>query len=148
MEIIKTSTHVLCLSTPFKSCRILQDSKSEQVDQTLPLMYSALLEDGRWKQCWRWLHKWQQNSLITLVSLHCWGRHSGSGLVWLGPDYASCFLLPPTFPICCHWRTHITMPRAWFSWKCCWGGREAGTMRVNRSCLQLDWLKLILKQHP
>lgn len=102
------------------------------------------------------LHKCNKTPLITLVSLHSewWGHHSGPGLAWLGPDYATHFLLPPVpslppaFPFCCHWHTHITTPRTWFNWKYCWGGREAVTIRVNRSCLQLDWLKLILKQHP
>lgn len=96
MKIIKTSTHVLCLSTPFKSSRILQDAKSEQVNQTLPWMYSALLEHGKRKH--RLKVTYTNDSkipLVTLVSLHCWGQHSGPCLVWLGPDYANNFLLPP-----------------------------------------------------
>lgn len=150
MEIIKTSSHVLCLSTPFKSYRILQDSISEQVEQTLPLMYNVLLEDGRWKCCWRspahmiskfhWSPQWVCTAEGTILAL-AWCD-------WVLTMPVISPSLPPTFPICCHWHTHITLPRTWFSWKYHWGGREAVTMQVNRSCLQLDWLKLILEQHP
>lgn len=112
MEIIKTSTHVLCLSSPFKSHRILQDSMSEQVDQTLLLMCSVLLEHRRWKRCWTSpaqmttkFHWSPGESALLRAPFWPWLGVNGSWLCQSFPPPPGPSL-PPTFPICCHWHTH------------------------------------------
>lgn len=54
MEVIKTSARVLCLSSPFRSYRILQDSKSECVARCWKLGDESAAEGH--------LHKRKQNS--------------------------------------------------------------------------------------